>query len=104
MENKRNRYLAEFKFKVALEAVKERQTMSELTAKLGCIPLKSVFGKSSPYKRAWKSLKKKSKGKKKISNHCLRGFTNRWTADQGQHWGPSITSRAGLTKKKSGMG
>jgi transposase len=35
MENKRKRYGADFKFKVALEAVKERQTMSELTAKYG---------------------------------------------------------------------
>ena len=35
MENKRKRYSADFKFKVVLEALKERQTMSELTAKLG---------------------------------------------------------------------
>ncbi len=35
MENQRKRYGADFKFKVALEAVKERQTMSELTTKHG---------------------------------------------------------------------
>lgn len=35
MENKRKRYGADFKFKVALEALKERQTMNELTAKFG---------------------------------------------------------------------
>jgi len=40
MENKRKRYGADrraipFKFKVALEALKERQTRSELTAKFG---------------------------------------------------------------------
>ena len=35
MENKRKRYGADFKFKVAIEALKERQTISELTAKFG---------------------------------------------------------------------
>jgi|GEM_PF-1960151 len=33
MEHKRKRYSADFKFKVALDAAKERQTMSELTSK-----------------------------------------------------------------------
>ncbi len=35
MENKRKRYKADFKFKVALEAVKERQTISELSSQFG---------------------------------------------------------------------
>jgi transposase len=35
MENKRKRYGADFKFKVAIEALKERQTTSELTIKFG---------------------------------------------------------------------
>lgn len=35
MSNKRRQYSAKFKAKVALEAVRERQTMSELAAKHG---------------------------------------------------------------------
>ena len=35
MESKRKRYKADFKFKVALEAVKERQTISELSSQFG---------------------------------------------------------------------
>jgi transposase-like protein len=35
MANRRKRYGADFKFKVALEALKERQTTNELTTKFG---------------------------------------------------------------------
>jgi transposase-like protein len=49
MENKRKRYGADFKFKVAIEALKERQTISELTAKFGVLKLPS--GKNSCWRK-----------------------------------------------------
>ncbi len=77
MENKRKRYSAEFKFKVALEAVKERQTMSELTTKFGVHSTQIGLWKKHLLQEGMEVFKEEIKGKKKISNHCLSGFINK---------------------------
>jgi len=77
MENKRKRYSAEFKFKVALEAIKERQTMSELTTKFGVHSTQIGLWKKQLLQEGMEVFKEEIKGKKKISNHCLSGCINK---------------------------
>jgi transposase-like protein len=64
MENKRKRYGADFKFKVALEALKERQTISELTAKFGVHATQIALWKKQLLEEGLEVFKAETKGKK----------------------------------------
>jgi transposase-like protein len=64
MENKRKRYGADFKFKVALEALKERQTMSELTARHGVHSTQIGQWKKQLLEEGLEVFKEPAKGRK----------------------------------------
>jgi transposase-like protein len=67
MENKRKRYGADFKFKVAIEALKERQTISELTAKFGVHATQISLWKKQLLEEGLEVFKETTKGEK--DNH-----------------------------------
>lgn len=67
MENKRKRYGADFKFKVAIEALKERQTISELTIKFGVHATQIAVWKKQLLEEGLEVFKETNKGKK--DNH-----------------------------------
>ena len=64
MENKRKRYGADFKFKVAIEALKERQTISELRAKFGVHATQITLWKKQLLEEGLAVFKEATKGKK----------------------------------------
>jgi transposase-like protein len=95
MENKRKRYGADFKFKVALEAVKERQTMSELTAKYGVHSTQIGQWKKQLLDEGLEVFKESTKGKK--DNH--QELVGRLYQQIGQ-----LQVELDWLKKKQGMG
>lgn len=95
MENKRKRYSAEFKFKVALEAVKERQTMGELTTKFGVHSTQIGLWKKQLLQEGMEVFKEEIKGKKENQQPLLE----RLYQQIGQ-----LQVELDWLKKKSGMG
>lgn len=95
MENKRKRYSAEFKFKVALEAVKERQTMNELTTKFGVHSTQIGLWKKQLLQEGMEVFKEEIKGKKENQQSLL----DRLYQQIGQ-----LQVELDWLKKKSGMG
>jgi transposase-like protein len=53
-----------------MEALKERQTMSELTAKFGVHSTQIGLWKKQLLQEGMEVFKQETKGKKKISNYC----------------------------------
>lgn len=64
MENKRKRYGADFKFKVAIEALKERHTISELTTKFGVHATQIALWKKQLLDEGLEVFKEAARGKK----------------------------------------
>ncbi len=95
MENKRKRYRADFKFKVAVEAVKERQTMSELTTKYGVHSTQIGQWKKQLLEEGLEVFKELGKGKK--DNH--QELISRLYQQIGQ-----LQVELDWLKKKQGMG
>jgi transposase-like protein len=95
MEHKRKRYGADFKFKVALEAAKERQTMSELTTKFGVHSTQITQWKKQLLQEGIEVFKEGTKGKKDNQQLLL----DRLYQQIGQ-----LQVELDWLKKKSGMG
>jgi putative transposase len=95
MENKRKRYSADFKFKVALEALKERHTMSELTAKFGVHSTQIGLWKKQLLQEGMEVFKEEIKGK----NENQQPLLDRLYQQIGQ-----LQVELDWLKKKSGMG
>ena len=95
MENKRKRYGADFKFKVALEALKERQTMSELTAQFKVHPTQITLWKKQLLEEGLEVFKDSTKGKK--DNH--QELLGKLYQQIGQ-----LQVELDWLKKKSGLG
>lgn len=95
MENKRKRHSADFKFKIALEAAKERQTISELTAKFGVHSTQITQWKKQLLQQGIEVFKEGGKGEKDHQQSLL----DRLYQQIGQ-----LQVELDWLKKKSGMG
>lgn len=99
MENKRKRYGADFKFKVSIEALKERQTISELTAKFGVHATQIALWKKQLLEEGLEVFKEATKGKK--DNH--QELVGRLYQQIGQLQVELDRRAAPWLKKKSGL-
>ena len=95
MGNNRNRYSADFKFKVAVEALKERQTMSELTAKFGVHSTQITLWKKQLLEAGIDVFKEGAKGEKNNQEELV----GRLYQQIGQ-----LQVELDWLKKKSGLG